>query len=387
MNEQHLTYWADLQAVKFEEHKPNSSWIQAFPNGSYKHPVYGKIIMSFDRAKAMATNVIRKVRGIDIAIDYSHDSAGVAAGWVSSAEARQDGLWLFVDWTEDAAKDIRSGKYRYFSPEYLNEWKHPESGTTFKDVLVGGGLTNRPFLKNIMPVNLSEVLGEHPGQAGQLEGGDMEKFLETLRKRFKLAEDASEDDIMEALDEALQANTEEDPEEDPVESLTEAEVAKILEEHPAMAGVLEQNKALAESNRTLAGRVVNLELTSRSQTVSAKLTEWHGGGEDHKHGLPTALDEKVASFMLSANEEQASAFTDIVDALVKTGMVPLGEKKTRRSGGSNDKTALSEVEAGIKKLMEDDELDYADASTMFFRENEEVYERYLSEMADGEVDA
>lgn len=386
MSKQHLAYWVDLQAIKFDDRKPNSSWMQAFPVGEYKHPVYGKIKMTFDRAKKMASNVIRKVRGIDIAIDYGHDSGGIAAGWVSSAEARPDGLWLFVDWTDDAATDIRSGKYRYFSPEFVDVWEHPETGEKFKDVLLGGGLTNRPFLKNIMPVNLSEVLAE---EAGSLEGGDMEKFLEALRKRFKLAEDASEDDILKALDEALQAHTEEDPEEDPAESLTEEEVAKILEEHPALAGVLEQSKVLAEQNKTLVGRVVSLELATRSQSVSTKLSEWHSGGKEGKHGLPAVLDEKIATFMLSATEEQVSAFTEIMNEVVKTGLVSLGESRTRRGGPRKGSTSvLSEVEDGIKKLMEDNEgMSYAEASSQLFRDDEDLYDRYLDELSDEEVDA
>lgn len=381
--EQHLSYWVDLQAIKFDDHSPNSAWMQAFPVGEYKHPIYGKIKMTFERAKQMATNVIDKVRGIDIAIDYGHDSAGVAAGWVSNAEARPDGLWLFVDWTKDAANDIRQGKYRYFSPEFVDEWTHPETGAKFKDVLFGGGLTNRPFLKNIMPVNLSEMLAMDAG-AGQPKGGKMEKFLEAVREKFELAEDASEDDFMKALNEALQAE-EEDPE-DPVESLTEDEIAKILEDHPAMAGVISQNKQLAEANKTLAGRVVNLELTSRTQSISAKLSDWHGGGDEHKHGLPVSLDEKIVSFMLHANADHVSAFESIMNEVVKTGLVTLGETKTsRRASDTQSSSVLSEVEAGIKKLMEENEMEYADASTQLFLENEELYDRYLVEMTEGDA--
>jgi len=388
MDKQLLTYWVDLKGISFSDSKPNAAWLQAFPVGEYSHPLYGKIKMTFERAKTMASNVIKNVRGIDIAIDYGHDSGGPAAGWVSSAEARPDGLWLFVEWTDEAAGDIREGKYRYFSPEYVDQWKHPESGTKFKDVLLGGGLTNRPFLKGIMPVNLSEVLGEDPNPTEQLEGGDMEKFLETLRKKFKLAEDASEDDILEALEEALQANTEEDTDEDPVESLTEEEVAKILEEHPALAGVLEQSKVLQEQNKTLAGRVVNLERTGRQTTVSTKLTEWHAGGEERKHGLPVALDEKLTSFMLSMDEAQAEAFSEIIDGLVKTGLVSLGETGARRKISSKGSSSvLSEVEDGIKKLMDDNEgMTYADASSQLFRDDEELYDKYLEELNE-EVDA
>lgn len=391
MSKQHtLAYWVDLQPIQFEESKPDASWLQAFPIGEYKHPVYGKIVMSFERAKAMASNVIKKVRGIDIAIDYGHDSGGIAAGWVSSAEARSDGLWLFVEWTADAANDIRSGKFRYFSPEFVDEWEHPQSGKKFKDVLLGGGLTNRPFLKNIMPVNLSEVLEEETSASRQLEGGEMEKLLTALREQFKLSEDASEDEILEAFTKALQAPNEEDPPAGGVASLNETEVAKILEEHPALGAILEANQQLAEENKTLAGRVVNLEITARKSGVSAKLSEWHAGGPEHKHGLPVALDEKVEAFMLSINERQATAFSAILDELIKTGLTPLSESKVgkvRKESDSNT-SALSKVEAGIKALMDADEgLTFADASTEFFRDNEDLYAEYLAEMMDEEVDA
>ena len=212
--------------------------------------------------------------------------------------------------------------------------------------------------------------------------------MELLREKFELAEDADEDAFIKAFNKTLHADT--DDESTP-ESLTEAEVAKILEEHPAMAGVLDQNKVLSDQNKALVGRVVNLELTGRTQSVSAKLTEWHAGSDERKHGLPTVLDEKMTSFMLSINETQVASFQEIMDEMIKTGFVSLGETKTgKRTRSEASGSVLSDVEDGIKKLMDDnDGMTYADASTQLFTDDEDLYERYMSEQMtdDEEVDA
>ncbi len=372
--ERHIGYWVDLRGVQFEDSQPNTSWMQAFPVGEYKHPIYGKIKMTVERARNMARNVIHKVRGIDLAVDYSHNSGGPAAGWVKSAEARNDGLWLFVEWTEEAAEGIRTGKWRYFSPEFVDEWKHPQSGEKFKDVLFGGGLTNRPFLKNILPVNLSEVLDEQdPTQLD--EGGEMEKLLQLLREKFELADDASEDSIIEVLNKALSTNTEPEPAE-----LDEAAIAKVLEEHPALEALVNQNKVLAENNKTLAGRVINLEAATKKSSASAKLAEWHNGG------LPTSLDKDITSFMLSLDESAVDKFSGIIDEVVKTGLVPLGEHgRTRKHTESGDSSfKFDEMENRVKELMEEHDMDYADAAAMFFRENEEAYQQYVDSLGEGE---
>lgn len=153
-----MSYLVDLSTLKFDELAENvSSWIMAMPIGKYNHPVYGKIDITSDRVQRFAANVNNGVRGIDLDIDYDHkEYGGEAAGWVRQAEPRNDGLWILVEWTTKAYEAIKSKAYRYFSPEFDDTWTHPSSGEKFKDVLFGGGITNRPFLKGIQPLNLSE---------------------------------------------------------------------------------------------------------------------------------------------------------------------------------------------------------------------------------------
>src|SRR5690606_16916812 len=110
----------------------DASWVHALSIGEFRHPFWGKISLTAARMKRFATNLNNRVRGIDIAIDYDHNAFGEAAGWVQKAEARDNGLWLFVEWTKTAADKIRNREYRYFSSEFVDEYED-EQGQTYKD--------------------------------------------------------------------------------------------------------------------------------------------------------------------------------------------------------------------------------------------------------------
>src|SRR5687768_14389241 len=181
-----MGYWVDLSeaAIKLEELPSGGaqSWIQAMPLGTYHHPRYGKIDIDLQRVQQFAANVNAGVRGIDLDIDYDHKILRTdAAGWVRKAEARgAEGLWLLVEWTKEAAEKIKNKAFRYFSPEFEDEWEHPKTRQRIKNVLAGGGLTNRPYLKDIQPINLSDLT----------TGGNMNRALmETVAKKLGVTYD------------------------------------------------------------------------------------------------------------------------------------------------------------------------------------------------------
>lgn len=63
-----------------------------------------------------------QMRGNDLVVDYEHATmktngeAAPAAGWIQELEARDDGLWARISWTNKGADFIRAREYRYFSP-------------------------------------------------------------------------------------------------------------------------------------------------------------------------------------------------------------------------------------------------------------------------------
>src|ERR1700759_1393587 len=131
-----MSFLVDLAQYNFSDTGP--TWIQAFPLGTWQHPVHGEIKITPDRIKRFAENVTNGVRGQDLNIDYDHQG-GEAAGWGRAAEGRgQNGLWLSVDWSPTARTQLAEKKYRYFSPEYNDEWENPtQPGIKHQAVLFG----------------------------------------------------------------------------------------------------------------------------------------------------------------------------------------------------------------------------------------------------------
>lgn len=158
----HFGYMVDLTGVEFAETSNGNpaSWIQCMPLGKYEHPFFGSIEFTPERLQRFADSVTNNVRDTELDIDYDHKmTTGEAAGWVQKAEVRaNEGLWIFVEWTQTAAAKIKEKAYKYFSPEFADAWKHPKTGATYQDVLFGGGITNRPFLKDILPLDRKSVV-------------------------------------------------------------------------------------------------------------------------------------------------------------------------------------------------------------------------------------
>lgn len=88
--------------------------------------------------------------GRELPVDYEHEmdtprapgAAGVpAAGWIKELQARADGIWGRVEWTERAAKMIAAREYRFLSPVLF----HSHDGTVMR--IGGAGLVHRPNLE------------------------------------------------------------------------------------------------------------------------------------------------------------------------------------------------------------------------------------------------
>lgn len=152
-------------AILFAESGPTNK-VQLFRVGTFHHPEYGKFEITPTLLQEMKKNFDSKVRGIDIAIDYKHDSDDVAAGWVTGLELGDQGkeLWANVDWTPNGAKVLGDKEFRYLSPDFTMNYQDNESLKKFGAVLLGAGLTNRPVIKKMEPaVELMEYkYADHP---------------------------------------------------------------------------------------------------------------------------------------------------------------------------------------------------------------------------------
>ena len=141
-----------------------TSWVEILREGTYKHDIYGEIKITRANLENMKKNFEAGVRGIEVAIDVAHDPDRGAAGWIKRLEIRPSSrdkdkvsLWGEVTWTSFGRELVEGGVYRYISAEF-GPWTDPETGEKYEDVLFAATLTNRPFVKGMAPVALSEVV-------------------------------------------------------------------------------------------------------------------------------------------------------------------------------------------------------------------------------------
>jgi hypothetical protein len=146
----------------------NEVWIEVLPARTFFTPQYGPVEVTKNKLLRFIKNFNDRVRGQDIATDYDHGAdrskGNQASGWFkeltlkpSSSDPTLPSLFARVELTDDAAREVKAKKYRYFSLEWLDEWMNND-GAKYEDVIIGGALTNRPVAKNILPINFSEAM-------------------------------------------------------------------------------------------------------------------------------------------------------------------------------------------------------------------------------------
>ena len=366
--EKRFGYWVDLKGATFSDEDPNVSWIQAVPIGTYTHPTYGKLEFDMTKIRNMESNVNTQVRNTLLDIDYDHRSTtGKAAGWVTAADARADGLYVKVEWTETATEAIKQGEYKYFSPEFQDRWKHPKTGKVHKDVLFGGALTNRPFLKDILPVNLSELVSDQGDQ------NMSDEFITSMRNILGLNEEATETEISTELERLVVQDNETEAVAEEVEVEEE-----IVEPELVLASEDESDEltALAEDHpevKALTERIHVLETANRLSEVNLKLQEWD---QTRPYAIPGSLRDSARKILSETTDPTVERF---LDELTQVGMVALGETKVASHG--NERSAEESFANLVNKaLNEDPTMDYADAVSMVSKDNPQLFEDYRHEV-------
>lgn len=187
-----LTGTSAIQSIKLDDTFAVPKEIQILRVGRFNHPQYGAFEITPKVLTEMQANFDLKTRGVDLAVDYFHDADKEAAGWINSLELKEGGteLWANVSWTPTALKKLAERELRYFSPDFSFKWVDPETGTAFDNVLFGGGLTNRPFVKEMQAIVANENTNKGV-QVTELEKAQA-RIKELEANNVKLSEDNKE---------------------------------------------------------------------------------------------------------------------------------------------------------------------------------------------------
>jgi phage I-like protein len=166
------------------------------------------------RDKAHAEQVIAATKaflnGVDMVVNYDHQSeyaavpgvGGVAkaAGWINpdSLEVGEDGIYASAEWTPPAEAALQAREYRYYSPHF-----RARPGTGELTRLVNVGLTNSP---NIEVSALASQQGGAPA-----EGSPMKKIAQLLSRSaltaLGLTAECEDEAAINAIDKMIEAET------------------------------------------------------------------------------------------------------------------------------------------------------------------------------------
>lgn len=169
-----------LASIDFSEDKKNlPQVIEIARVCEGEHPAYGKINITKAHLKSFVANFSDKVTGTDLAVNEDHKK-NEAFGWFKDIFLNEDGDILYgtVNWNAKGTRALSEKEYRYFSPEFRFNYVHPHSQKEFGATLLGGALTNYPFLKMEAITELSSKTNSNKGV--QVEKIDLEVHTKTV---------------------------------------------------------------------------------------------------------------------------------------------------------------------------------------------------------------
>ena len=168
--------------------------------GRFYDPRYGEFEITRDMLLSMVRNFERDVYGQKIFIDVAHSPSDGVAAEIKKLMVDGNKLRAEVEFTDYGIEAVTKRRMIYLSAEFVDNFVDNEQRKEHGPTLLGAGLTPRPVIKRLDPVQLSEstldgaptYLDTRISRLLNEEGlNTMKKLLEELRKKlakFNLAE-------------------------------------------------------------------------------------------------------------------------------------------------------------------------------------------------------
>jgi len=148
-----------------DQKQPLQKRIETLREGLFHHWLYGDI--NFDRKYFMSViqNFVNGVIDRDVSLDVGHEPWLGAVAWVQKLGLRRREfkdkkkryvLTADAEFTDVGEEMIAGKRFRYFSIEVTDNFSDKETGEEYGPTMMGGALTNRPYIPGMQPIELSE---------------------------------------------------------------------------------------------------------------------------------------------------------------------------------------------------------------------------------------
>lgn len=131
------------------------SWVTVTRTGTFTDPRYGSFDITPVMLAQMVENFNKRVLGQDVFFDVAHRPNDGAAAKILKLAVEGTKLRALVEWTPFGIEAVKSRGFVYLSAEYHENFTDNEKRQPHGCVLLGAGLTTRPVIKNLDPVQLS----------------------------------------------------------------------------------------------------------------------------------------------------------------------------------------------------------------------------------------
>lgn len=188
-------------------------------------------------------------RGVDLVVDYEHQTLtgeqAPAAGWVKELFLDDGQIKARVEWTDRARAYLENREYRYLSP-VITVRKTDSKAMGLHSI----ALTNTPAIEH-----MEAIVNSLNFEGGQ---NTMNEFMKKLAALLGLGEDATEEQVAEALKACVEEN----------KSLKES-AAEAAKQQPAEDDKVVANKAVCE--------LLGLKAGAATADVAAAIMALKGG--------------------------------------------------------------------------------------------------------------
>jgi len=350
---------------------------------------YGNFRYTKADLKEMADNFNKDIIGVEVAVDLNHDREGIALAWIKpgsmrvAKSTRLEGHYsLFArlyNFTPKGKELVKTGAVKYFSLEIQHKFEKfiNNAKKTFKNVIRGLALTNRPVIKDMMP-----TFSEFNINLNNTSMDTFKIFLAQLmgQKAVSLTEKKTLNDMFAKLSEDEQAEAKDDkedveakPEEEKKEPDGETEDEKKAREEKEVADKkAEEEKDLSETKIELKETKAKADkaLTDLRMRDVQDLSEpmfLNDAKKELSFGFAKTQKDNLVKFLMTLSEQQLQEFKTLwagvkaVDFSEKgfdgEGKVVANTPKETEDGVKFDEKSV-ELDAEVKAYAEKNKVDY-----------------------------
>lgn len=301
---------------------------------SWRDQLYGQVDITPDKLGSMVRNFDARVYGQDIPINLAHNDAQGAAGFIRSLSFENGRLRGEIEWTPLGVQAVTQDGFRYFSAEYHENWKDPETEQAHGPTLLGAALTVRPRVKRLDPINPENLLlaEGNPAVAPQMARFLSEEITTMWKELLKRLADTLRglklhESVVTSLVDSAEAA---------LQPLTDETTAKALAGHFEATG-----KALAEQ---IGGQPATVNLTLPGTKVLSD--------DDMRAAVQRLLDERAAKDRESQQAHAAlrAEYTAALEAW--DGWKGLSDDQRRQLAEAGDLIAPGMSSEQVKRLAE-----------------------------------